>query len=98
MDDGSELTSSFSSHGTDVHTLFPLSTSARSQTATSPAYWPNSLTWVSSSAVHLFTISSRVLPRSIDGAGTDIWVDVVPAGVVVVGTLVDGFSVGKTSA
>ena len=42
---------------------------ARSQTATSAANLLNSFTLVSSSVVHLFTISSSVLPLSIDGGG-----------------------------
>ena len=42
---------------------------ARSQTATSAANLLNSLTLVSSSVVHLFTISSNVLPLNIDGGG-----------------------------
>lgn len=46
----------------------------------------------------MLTISSRVFPRSIDGAGTDIWVDVVVADVVVVGAPVAGFSIGETLA
>lgn len=53
-------------------TLFPFSISALSHTATSPANFVNSRTWVSSSLDHLFTISSMVLPRNIDGGGTAI--------------------------
>jgi hypothetical protein len=53
-----------------ILTLYPLSIKARSQTATSPANLLNSRTWVSSSVDHLLTISSMVLPLSIDGGGT----------------------------
>jgi hypothetical protein len=52
-------------------TVLPFSMRARSQTAISAAYVLNSRTWVSRSADHLLTISSMVLPRSMDGAGTD---------------------------
>ena len=60
---------------------------ARSQTATSAANLLNSLTFVSSSFVHLFTISSSVLPLSIEGGGiatTGPDVVVVVLGAVVV--------------
>lgn len=53
-------------------TLFPFSIRARSQTATSPANLLNSRTWASRSADHLFTISSIVLPLSIEGGGTEM--------------------------
>jgi len=49
--------------------------SARSHTATSPANLWNSRTWVSRSVDHLLTISSIVLPLSIDGGGTDMFTD-----------------------
>ena len=52
-----------------TRTLLPFSMRARSQTATSAANRLNSRTLVSSSVVHLFTISSSVLPLSIDGGG-----------------------------
>jgi hypothetical protein len=51
-------------------TLCPFSIRARSHTATSPANLLNSRTWVSRSADHLLTISSIVLPLSIEGGGT----------------------------
>ena len=50
-------------------TLLPFSMRARSQTATSAANRLNSRTLVSSSVVHLFRISSSVLPLSMDGGG-----------------------------
>lgn len=53
-------------------TLLLFSMRARSHTATSPANLLNSFTWLSRSADHLLTISSMVLPRSIDGGGTDM--------------------------
>lgn len=60
-------------------TLFPFSIRARSHTATSPANLLNSLTCVSRSVDHRLTISSIVLPLSIDGGGTDIFAAVVVA-------------------
>lgn len=68
--------------------MFPLSINVRSQTATSPARRSNSRTWVSSSEDHLFTISSIVFPRSMDGGGTDIPIgagELVPAGFPLLG-------------
>lgn len=58
-------------------TLLPFSMSARSHTATSLAYDLNSFTWVSSSLVQRFTISSTVFPRSIEGGATATFAGVV---------------------
>ena len=66
------------------HTLLPFSISARSHTATSLANLLNSRTCVSRSADHLLTISSIVLPLSMDGGGTEMFADTV---VVVKGPL-----------
>ena len=62
---------------------------ARSQTATSAANLLKSRTLVSSSVVHLFTISSSVLPLSMDGGGiaTTGWAAVLGVGVVVLAAL-----------
>jgi hypothetical protein len=51
----------------DALTLFPFWISARSHALTSLAYVLKSRTWLSRSVVHFVTISSTVLPRSIDG-------------------------------
>lgn len=59
-------------------TLFPFSIKARSQTATSPANLLNSRTCVSSSDDHLLTISSIVLPFSIEGGCTETLTAVEP--------------------
>lgn len=57
-------------------TLLLFSIRARSQTETSLANLVNSRTCVSNSEVHLLTISSIVLPLSIDGGGTEIATEV----------------------
>lgn len=54
---------------------------ARSHTATSLANLLNSRTWVSRSVDHLFTISSMVFPRSMDGGATATTGAVFPAGI-----------------
>lgn len=64
-------------------TLLPLLIRALSHDATSLAKVLKSRTWLSSSSVHLFTTSSMVLPRSMDGAGT---ATVVGAAVAVAST------------
>ena len=82
-------------------TLLPFSMRARSQTATSAANLLNSRTLVSSSVVHLFTISSNVLPLSMDGGGIattgpavlGVIVLAAAAGVVVVELVVAGLPI-----
>jgi hypothetical protein len=71
-------------------TLLPFSMRARSQTATSAANLLKSRTLVSSSVVHLFTISSRVLPLSMDGRGiaTTGGAAVLSVGAAVLGVVV----------
>ena len=61
--------------------MFPFSINARSQTDTSAANLLNSRTLFSRSAVHLFIISSRDFPLSIDGGG----IAIAAVGVMVVG-------------
>ena len=79
---GGKLSCKYINKSRDILTLLPFSIRARSQTATSAANLLNSLTLVSSSVVHLFTISSSVLPLSIDGGG------IATTGPVVLGAVV----------
>lgn len=65
--------------GPEGRTLLPFSMRERSHTATSLANLLNSRTWLSSSADHLFTISSIVFPRNMDGGCTAMAVDVAPS-------------------
>ena len=72
-------------------TLFPFSIRARSQTAISPANRLKSRTCVSSSLDQRLTISSIVLPLSMDGGGTAIEVFVLlDAAALAPGAEIDG--------